>query len=75
MEKKDDEDLRPEYDLRSLRPRKVGSGRKNFGGKPVVHLEADVAEMFPESESVNQALRFLIRIVSKNDSGIPFRLS
>ncbi|MBH8574063.1 hypothetical protein I8752_13750 [Nostocaceae cyanobacterium CENA369] len=30
-----------------------------------VHLEADVADMFPNSQAVNEALRFLIR-VTKN---------
>ncbi|MBW4599487.1 MAG: hypothetical protein KME29_07700 [Calothrix sp. FI2-JRJ7] len=31
-----------------------------------VHLEADVAEMFPNSQAVNEALRFLIRVTNKN---------
>ncbi len=35
-----------EYDLNSLRVRKLGSGRKNFG-TAIVRLDADVAEMFP----------------------------
>ncbi|MFN6485621.1 MULTISPECIES: hypothetical protein [unclassified Nostoc] len=30
-------------------------------------LEPDVAQMFPNSEAVNEALRFLIRVTSKND--------
>jgi hypothetical protein len=34
--------------------------------KLTVFLEPDVAEMFPNSEAVNEALRFLIRITSKN---------
>ncbi|QLE39646.1 hypothetical protein FD723_03510 [Nostoc sp. C052] len=34
--------------------------------KFTVYLEADVAEMFPNSEAVNEALRFLIRVTSKN---------
>ena len=34
-----EDDLRPEYDLKSLRVRKLGSGRKSFGGT-TVHLEA-----------------------------------
>src|ERR1035437_3073330 len=61
-EKKDE--LRPEYDLRSLRVRKVGPERKNFGG-PTVRLEPDVAEVFPDSDPVNEALRFLIKITRK----------
>lgn len=56
-----EDDLRPEYDLKSLRVRKFGSERKRFGGT-TVRLEADVAEMFPSAESVNEALRFLIRV-------------
>jgi hypothetical protein len=45
-----EDDLRTEYDLRSLRVRKLGSGRKNFGAT-IVRLEPDVAEMFDgESE-------------------------
>lgn len=62
-------ELRPEYDLRSLRVRKVGPGRKGFG--PSVRLELDVAEVFPDTESVNEALRFLIRIVRENKLALP----
>jgi hypothetical protein len=58
------DELRPEYDLRSLRVRKLGPGRKSFGG--VVRLEPDVAEVFPDAEAVNEALRFLIRITREN---------
>ena len=50
--------LRTEYDLRSLRVRKPGRGRKSFG--EVIRLEPDVAEIFPDAEAVNEALRFLI---------------
>ena len=65
-----EDQLRPEYDLRSLRVRKVGPGRKSFGGL-TVRLEPDVAEVFPDSESVNQALRFLIRITRENRPTLP----
>ena len=56
-----DDELRPEYDLRSLRVRRLGQKRESFGGS-VVRLEPVVAEVFPDAESVNEALRFLIRI-------------
>ena len=59
------DELRAEYDLRRLRVRKVGPGRKSFG-QTIIHLEPDVAEVFPNSESVNEALRFLIRIAKDN---------
>ena len=59
-----EDELRPEYDLKSLKVRKVGAGRKGFG--TFVHLEKDVYQMFPSSESVNEALRFLMRITKEN---------
>jgi hypothetical protein len=62
-----DDDLRPEYDLSSLRVRRVGAGRKSSGDQSI-QLAPDVAEMFPDSESVNEALKFLIRIAKSNDS-------
>ena len=34
--------------------------------KDVIILAADVAEMFPTSEAVNEALRFLLRIAREN---------
>jgi hypothetical protein len=61
-----EDELRPEYDLRSLRVRRVGPGRKSFGGL-MISLEPDVAEMFPDSESVNEALRFLIRVAKEKN--------
>jgi ribosomal 50S subunit-associated protein YjgA (DUF615 family) len=60
------DELRPEYDLRSLRVRKLGAGRKSFGG--VVRLEPDVAEIFPDADAVNEALRFLIRVTKENQA-------
>ncbi len=61
---------RSEYDLKSLRVRKLGSGRKSFGGT-TVRLEPDVAEMFPNAEAVNEALRFLIRVMQENQDLAP----
>ncbi len=71
--KKDESDLqdelRPEYDLRALRVRKLGPGRRRFGD--VIRLEPDVADAFPDADAVNQALRFLIRITKENQSALP----
>ena len=64
------DELRPEYDLESLQVRRLGPGRKGFGAA-VIRLEPDVAEAFPSAESVNEALRFLIRITK--DSKPPLR--
>jgi hypothetical protein len=65
-----EDELRPEYDLRSLQVRKVGPGRKSLGGL-TVRLEPDVAEVFPDSEAVNEALRFLIRITREKRPTLP----
>ncbi|MBU7583743.1 MAG: hypothetical protein KAF91_12670 [Nostoc sp. TH1S01] len=60
-----EDDLRSEYDLKSLRVRKFGSERKSFS-QTTVRLEPDVAKVFPNAEAVNEALRFLIRVTQEN---------
>ena len=65
-----EDDLRTEYDLKSLRVRRLGSGRKSFGGT-TVRLEPDVAKMFPSADAVNEALRFLIRVMRDNQAFAP----
>ncbi|MFM7424859.1 MAG: hypothetical protein ACKO7W_07705 [Elainella sp.] len=64
------DDLRAEYDLKSLRVRKLGPGRQSFGST-TVRLEPDVAEMFPSADAVNEALRFLIRVMRDNQTLAP----
>lgn len=44
-----EDNLRSEYDLKSLRVRKLGSGRKSFAGI-TVRLEPDVAEILPNAD-------------------------
>ena len=61
----EDDDLRPEYDLKSLKVRKLGPARKSFGTQ-TVRLEPDVASAFPNSQAVNEALRFLMRVAKEN---------
>lgn len=65
-----EDQLRTEYDLKSLRVRRLGSGRKSFG-RTTVRLEPDVAEMFPNADAVNEALRFLIRVMQDNQALAP----
>ena len=60
-----EDDLRSEYDLKSLRVRRLGPDRKSFG-EDVVRLEPDVAELFPTADAVNEALRFLARVTREN---------
>jgi hypothetical protein len=54
------DDLRPEYDFLRLRVVARGPGRK--APSPTVQLAEDVAQAFPDSQAVNEALRFLIRV-------------
>ena len=58
------DELRPEYDLRKLRVRKFGPARKQFGN--FVKLEPDVAAVFPDDVTVNEALRCLIQDSKEN---------
>ncbi len=60
----DGDELRPEYDLSALKVRKLGPNRTSLG--PVIRLEADVEEVFPDASSVNEALRFLMRVTKEN---------
>jgi len=67
MNKTETEDeLRPEYDLKSLQVRKVAPGRKGFGD--MVRLEPDVVAAFPDAKAVNAALRSLIEIAKRSTS-------
>jgi len=60
-----EDDLRPEYDLTGLRVRRLGRGRERFC--EVVRLQPDVALGFPDAASVNEALRFLIRVTKERE--------
>ena len=48
----EDDELRPEYDLKALRVRKLGPSRKHFNN--VVGLETDAAEALPDVDSVKE---------------------
>ncbi len=58
------DNLQPEYDIKNLRLRQTGPGRKAFGS--MVTLEPDVAAVFDSPEAVNAALRFLIKVTKDN---------
>jgi len=61
------DDLRPEYDLARL---KGGTRGKYYqratAGTNLVLLEPDVARVFPDSNSVNRALRLLQEVAAKS---------
>ena len=59
--------LRTEYDLKQLKIRRLGHKRKSFAGN-IVRLEPDVVQIFPNADAVNEALRFLIRVMQDNPS-------
>lgn len=59
------DELEPEYDLTKLKVRKIGNGRKMLQDNEIL-LDVDVAKVFPDSKSVNEALRFLIRITEEH---------
>ena len=66
------DELRPEYDLRNLRVRKFGPARKQFGN--FVKLEPDVAAVFPDDSTVNEALRCLIQNSKENTNTHSYHL-
>jgi len=59
------DELEPEYDFSKLKVRKTGTGRKLLRENQIT-LDVDVAKVFPDSEAVNQALRFLIRVTTEH---------
>jgi hypothetical protein len=60
-----DDDMRPEYDLRGgIRGKYY---KQYMEGTNVVLLEPDVAAVFRDSDSVNHALRLLIKTASQID--------
>ncbi len=68
MQMDENDDVLPEYDLdfSKSRPNPYAS---RFNQETVtVTLDSDVAKDFPSSRSVNEALRFLIRVTEKHQA-------
>ncbi|MEA5569688.1 hypothetical protein [Calothrix sp. UHCC 0171] len=57
----------PEIKSQSVHNSESDIQEENEGLK--IYLEADVAKIFPNSQSVNEALRFLIRVTNQNYYG------
>jgi hypothetical protein len=56
------DDLRPAYDLSQLKGGVRGKyNRQATAGTNLVLIEHELAEVFPDSESVNRALRMLVQ--------------
>ncbi len=57
------DELRPEYDLSKLKGGVRGKYAAKYNdGTNIILLAPDVAEVFKDNESVNEALRLLIKI-------------
>ncbi len=58
-----EDELRPEYDLAQLQGGVKGKYAERYRqGTNLVLLEPDVANAFPDAESVNEALRLLLKL-------------
>lgn len=69
MKKRRSDDLRPEYDLSQLKGGVRGKYYKEAAaGTNLVLLEPDVAQTFPDSGSVNRALRLLQEVATKSST-------
>jgi hypothetical protein len=61
-----DDEMRPEYDLSQLKGRVRGKYVERYrAGTNLVLLDGDVQAAFPDAESVNEALRLLMKVASQ----------
>lgn len=58
--------MRAEYDLSQSRPNPYLE--RSGHGTNLVLLDPDVAKVFPDSESVNRALRALVKIIEERST-------
>lgn len=65
MQKNKDE-LLPEYDFDYKKAKPNRFAAKYQQQQRTVVLDDDIAENFPSAESVNEALRFLVRVTREN---------
>ena len=71
------DDMRPEYDLAALGPGVRGKYAKLLKGTTLVVLQPEVAEAFPTSMAVNEALRAVLKAtaVVRRSTPVPKRSS
>ena len=59
------DELRPEYDETLLKDGVRGKYAKQYdAGTNIVRLDPDVAASFPNEEAVNEALRFVLKVMN-----------
>ncbi len=60
-----DDEMRPEYDFRGgMRGKRYERYQR---GTNLVRLEPDVAAVYPDTDSVNEALRLLMRVARRQE--------
>lgn len=70
MEMDKNDELLPEYDLDYSKSKPNRFAAKYQRTQRTVVLDDDIADKFPSAESVNEALRFLIRVTRENQSAL-----
>lgn len=66
MQMNENDELLPEYDFDYSKSKPNRFAEKYNQMQTTVILDSDVAENFPSSEAVNEALRFLSRITKEH---------
>ena len=63
-----EDNLRPEYDFSKMKRGVRGKYVERYrSGTNIVLLDPDVAQAFPTSDSVNEALRLLMQIAQRQE--------
>jgi hypothetical protein len=66
---KEKDDMREEYDFASMKGGVRGKYAREFDNTAVtILLDSDVAKIFPDSKSVNEALRTLAKALRKSEN-------
>lgn len=68
-----DDELRPEYDMKSLLKDGVRGkyAERYHSGTNLVLLEPEVAKAFPNDKAVNEALRLVIKLTKLQENANP----
>ncbi len=67
------EEMSPEYNLDYSKAKPNRFAEKYQQTQRTVVLDSDVAENFPSAESVNEALRFLVRVTRENKTDLQIK--
>ncbi len=68
MKMDENDELLPEYDLDYSKSKPNRFAEKYQQMQRTVVLDSDIAGKFPSAESVNEALRFLVRITEQHQN-------